>query len=134
LHYQYGSDKVEVLAGDVSDFSLAKKAVELAIGRWGRLDALVVNHGGLDPVKKVADSTPEEWRSAFDVNVFSAVGLVSYFLFLIRFFFWGSLHDERARRVTHPLRCHMRISGYSSMLFLSKDSKDRNMLKFIQAS
>jgi NAD(P)-dependent dehydrogenase (short-subunit alcohol dehydrogenase family) len=75
-----------VLAGDVSDFSLAKKAVELAIGRWGRLDALVVNHGGLDPVKKVADSTPEEWRSAFDVNVFSAVGLVSYFPLLIRLF------------------------------------------------
>jgi len=65
-----------VLAGDVSDFSLAKKAVELALDRWGRLDALIVNHGTLDPVKKVADSSPEEWRSAFDVNVFSAVGLV----------------------------------------------------------
>lgn len=45
----------------------------------GRLDALIVNHGTLNPVKRVADSTPKEWRSAFDVNVFSAVGLVSYF-------------------------------------------------------
>ncbi|EAT90750.1 hypothetical protein HBH56_190650 [Parastagonospora nodorum] len=76
LHYQYGSEQVEVLAGDLADSSLPRKAVELALGRWGRLDALIVNHGGLDPVKKVADSTAEEWRSAFDVNVFSAVGLV----------------------------------------------------------
>lgn len=36
LHYQYGSECVEVLAGDVSDFSLAKKAVELAKERWGK--------------------------------------------------------------------------------------------------
>jgi NAD(P)-dependent dehydrogenase (short-subunit alcohol dehydrogenase family) len=77
LHYQYGSERVEVLAGDMSDFSLAKKAVELAHARWGRLDALVVNHGGLDPVKKVADSSAEEWRAAFDGNVFGVVGLVS---------------------------------------------------------
>lgn len=77
LHYQYGSERVEVLAGDLADFGLAKKAVQLANDRWGRLDSLIVNHGTLDPVKKVADSSPEEWSRAFDVNVFSAVGLVS---------------------------------------------------------
>ncbi|KAH7380626.1 short chain dehydrogenase [Pyrenochaeta sp. MPI-SDFR-AT-0127] len=76
LHYQYGSENVEVLAGDVSDFSLANKAVELANDRWGRLDSLIVNHGTLDPVKKIADSSPQEWSKAFDVNVFSAVGLI----------------------------------------------------------
>jgi NADP-dependent 3-hydroxy acid dehydrogenase YdfG len=83
LHYQYGSEQVEVLAGDMADFSLSKKAVDLALSRWGRLDAVVVNHGGLDPVKKVADSSPEEWKGAFDVNVFSAVGLVSLAIFLL---------------------------------------------------
>jgi NAD(P)-dependent dehydrogenase (short-subunit alcohol dehydrogenase family) len=36
-----------------------------------------VNHGSLDPVKKIADSSVEEWRKGFDVNVFSAIGLVS---------------------------------------------------------
>ncbi|KAF2644716.1 NAD(P)-binding protein [Massarina eburnea CBS 473.64] len=76
LHYQYGSERVEVLAGDLSDFSLAQKAVALANERWGRLDGLIVNHGSLDPVQKIADTTPEEWRKGFDVNVFSAVGLV----------------------------------------------------------
>jgi NAD(P)-dependent dehydrogenase (short-subunit alcohol dehydrogenase family) len=66
----------------MSDFSLSKKAVDLALDRWGRLDGVIVNHGALDPVKKVADSSPEEWREAFDVNVFSAVGLVSFLSFI----------------------------------------------------
>jgi hypothetical protein len=43
----------------------------------------VCNHGGLEPVKKVADSTPEEWREAFGGNVFGVVGLVSFDVFLI---------------------------------------------------
>jgi NADP-dependent 3-hydroxy acid dehydrogenase YdfG len=93
LRSQYGSDKVAVLAGDMSDASLPEKAVALANEKWGRLDSLIINHGSLDPVKKVADSTAEEWRKAFDVNVFSAVGLVSIpprFLRLSRSFFFSS--------------------------------------------
>jgi NAD(P)-dependent dehydrogenase (short-subunit alcohol dehydrogenase family) len=66
-----------VLAGDVSDPKLATRAVQLALDRWGRLDALVLNHGTLEPCKKVGDSTVEEWRGAFDVNVFGCVGMVS---------------------------------------------------------
>ena len=60
----------------MSDPSLTAKAVEVAKSRWGRLDSLVINHGSLDPVKKVGESSVEEWRKAFDVNVFSALGLV----------------------------------------------------------
>lgn len=60
----------------MSNPSISKRAVELAQERWGRLDAVIVNHGTLDPVKKVADAGVEEWRKGFDVNVFSAVGLV----------------------------------------------------------
>jgi len=61
----------------MADASLPQKAVDLANERWGRIDSLIVNHGTLDPVKKVADSSAEEWRKGFDVNVFSAVGMVS---------------------------------------------------------
>jgi NADP-dependent 3-hydroxy acid dehydrogenase YdfG len=78
---QHGADRVEVLAGDAADTALAPKLVARALERWGRLDALIVNHGALDPVKKVADSSPAEWRDAFDINVFSAVGLVCRLLF-----------------------------------------------------
>ncbi|KAH7138989.1 hypothetical protein B0J11DRAFT_32427 [Dendryphion nanum] len=75
LHFQY-PDQVEVLAGDVSDFALGEKAVEIAVSRWGRLDSVIVNHGTLDPVKKVADVGVEEWRRAFDVNVFAGIAVI----------------------------------------------------------
>lgn len=74
LKAQY-PDQVTYVAGDLSDFPLSKKAVDLAISTWKRLDAVIVNHGVLDPVKKLADSTAEEWRSAFDKTFFSAVAL-----------------------------------------------------------
>lgn len=74
LESQY-PNQVAFVAGDLSDFPLSKKAVDLAISTWKRLDAVIVNHGVLDPVKKVADSTAEEWRSAFDKTFFSAVSL-----------------------------------------------------------
>jgi NAD(P)-dependent dehydrogenase (short-subunit alcohol dehydrogenase family) len=68
---------VEVLAGDLQDLELGKRAVNICVDRWGRVDAVVVNHGTLEPVKKVADTEASEWAEAFGVNVFSAVALVS---------------------------------------------------------
>lgn len=65
-----------MLAGDMADPALPKRAVDLANERWGRLDSVIVNHGTLDPVKKVAETSAEEWKKGFDINVFSAVGLV----------------------------------------------------------
>lgn len=69
---------MQLLSGDLSDFSVGKQAADLAASAWGRLDGLVVNHGVLEPVKKIADTDPEEWRAAFDVNVFSAAALVRF--------------------------------------------------------
>ncbi|TIA39874.1 NAD(P)-binding protein [Aureobasidium pullulans] len=68
--------QVEVLAGDLSDLSLGQKAADLAKSKWNRLDGVIVNHGILDPVKRVANVEAEEWRNLFDVNVFSAIALV----------------------------------------------------------
>lgn len=75
LEKQY-SGQVAVLTGDLADFSLGPKAVELAKAHWQRLDGIIVNHGVLDPVKRLADSSAEEWRAAYDINLFSAVALV----------------------------------------------------------
>lgn len=74
LEKQY-SGQVAVLSGDLADFSLGAKAVELAISRWQTLDGLIVNHGVLDPVKRLADSTAEEWRAAYDVTFFPAIAM-----------------------------------------------------------
>lgn len=74
LESQY-KNQVGVLAGDLSDFSLGDKAVSLAKEKFQSLDGLIVNHGVLDPVKRVTFSSADEWRAAFDVNFFSAVAI-----------------------------------------------------------
>ena len=76
--------QVAVLAGDFSDPSLGTKAVELATSRWGCLDGVVVNHGTLGTVGKIADASTQEWSAAFNVNFFSAVALVQAALPLLR--------------------------------------------------
>ncbi len=67
---------MEIVTGDAADPRLATDLVSIATSRFGRLDSLIINHGTLDPVKKIADSTPAEWRAAYDINVFSAIGMV----------------------------------------------------------
>jgi NAD(P)-dependent dehydrogenase (short-subunit alcohol dehydrogenase family) len=60
----------------MADPSLPQKAISLTLEKFGRIDSLIINHGTLDPVKKVSESSAEEWRKAFDINVFSAVGMI----------------------------------------------------------
>lgn len=61
----------------MSDFSVGTKAAEVIKSKFaGKLDGLIVNHGILEPVKRVADVEADEWRRSFDVNVFSAVAMV----------------------------------------------------------
>lgn len=63
---------------DLADFSIAKKAVDLALEQWGRIEGIVVNHAVATPISTVADCDVEEWRKAFDIIFFSAVALVSF--------------------------------------------------------
>ena len=76
LQSQYPK-QVQFVAGDLADFSIGKKAVDLAVEQYGRLDGLIVNHGILAPVTRVGDSEAEAWRKNFDVNFFSAIAVVS---------------------------------------------------------
>lgn len=41
LKSQYPDDQVQVLSGDLTDFSFAKKAVELASSKWENLDGMM---------------------------------------------------------------------------------------------
>lgn len=76
LKSQYNK-QVEVLNGDLADFSLAQRAVDLALKSFGRLDGMVLNHGILGQVGKVAQGDLQEWKHGFDVNFISLVGFVS---------------------------------------------------------
>jgi NAD(P)-dependent dehydrogenase (short-subunit alcohol dehydrogenase family) len=76
---------VEVLSADLSDLSVGKKAVELAVSSFGRLDGLVLNHGSLGPVGRIADFDAEAWKTGYDTNFFSAVAFVSEEILLEEF-------------------------------------------------
>lgn len=69
-------DQVLPLAEDLSSLTVGKTIVESTLRKWSRIDGVVINHGTLDPIKRVADMSAEEWRSAFDINAFSGIGLV----------------------------------------------------------
>ena len=72
------TDQIRVVAGDVKDCTLPSRTVELAIKEFGRLDGIVINHGVMTKASRIEDSSLEEWKSDFDVNVFSVVAFVGY--------------------------------------------------------
>ena len=93
-------NQVRTLAGDVNDLSLATKAVNIATTDFGGLDGIVINHGAIFGVNKVADCDIDEWREMFEINFFSAVAFVS--LDMGRY--WpASLMSRRPRQ--HYLHC-----------------------------
>ncbi|KAF4471223.1 corticosteroid 11-beta-dehydrogenase [Fusarium albosuccineum] len=67
-------DQVQFIAGDIVDPQLPTKLTDLAVSSFGKIDGLVINHGTLTP-KRFADTTVEEWKQVYDVNVFSGVAM-----------------------------------------------------------
>lgn len=48
----------------------------LAVNAFGQLDGVVVNHGALTPITRLSNSSIEDWKKAYDINVFSGLALV----------------------------------------------------------
>lgn len=62
------ADRVAVIPGDVGTPEGARAAVEAVVGRFGRLDALICNHGVGDSAP-VGDETPEGWEQTMRINL-----------------------------------------------------------------
>ncbi|EPY50090.1 hypothetical protein SPOG_03559 [Schizosaccharomyces cryophilus OY26] len=60
--------------GDVT--KTAQSSVETAISKFGRLDAIVLNAGLVNPISKIEDADVNQWRTLFEVNFFSVVETV----------------------------------------------------------
>ncbi|KAK2732963.1 hypothetical protein FQN57_002332 [Myotisia sp. PD_48] len=75
LKNKYGN-LVEILPGDATDTPTAREAVALALKSYGRLDGLILNHGVLEPVTRLEQTDVEQWKKAYDVNLFSLVEFV----------------------------------------------------------
>ncbi|KAI9669637.1 MAG: hypothetical protein M1831_007333 [Alyxoria varia] len=78
LQEEYGEDRVQVHAGDLTnaDAGTTRAMINLAVEKWGKLDALVLNHGAVEPVERIENLEMTEWKEAFDVNFFSALALI----------------------------------------------------------
>lgn len=70
------SNQVQVLAGDLKDSSLAQKAVDVAVKYFGGLNGVIVNHGAMLPVQKLADCSLQDWNTSLNINFLSAVAFV----------------------------------------------------------
>ena len=59
--------EVETIAGDVSVTADARRMIEAAVDRFGRLDVLVAN-AGIIPLADILESTVEEWDQVMAVD------------------------------------------------------------------
>lgn len=60
--------KALAVACDVTRYSDCETVVKRCIDEFGRLDILVNNAGVIDPIARLADSDPEQWGLAADIN------------------------------------------------------------------
>jgi NAD(P)-dependent dehydrogenase (short-subunit alcohol dehydrogenase family) len=65
---QLADDDVAALCADAADADTARRAVELALTRFGRLD-VVVNNAGRFLLKPIVDTTDDEWDGLMTTNV-----------------------------------------------------------------
>ncbi|OTA79054.1 hypothetical protein M434DRAFT_402149 [Hypoxylon sp. CO27-5] len=75
LKMQYASS-VDFVAVDLADLKVASSIIQSALEAFGKIDGIVLNHGVLSPITKISESSAEEWRRAYDINVFSSVALI----------------------------------------------------------
>ncbi len=54
---------------DVSNYTQVDAAFEAAAARFGGVDVLVNNAGVIDPISMLANSDPEGWSKAIDINL-----------------------------------------------------------------
>lgn len=76
LKSSYPAGRIETMSGDMGELGVGALAVQKCLEVFGRLDALVVNHGVLEPVARVEYADVEAWKKCFNINYFSAVEMV----------------------------------------------------------
>lgn len=66
---EFGKERALAVTCDVSRFWEVEAAVRVAAETFGRLDVLINNAGVIEPISLLADSDPEGWGHAIDVNL-----------------------------------------------------------------
>ncbi|WP_066952619.1 SDR family NAD(P)-dependent oxidoreductase [Streptomyces lushanensis] len=109
------------IAADVTEPGGELRVVETVLERFGRLDGLVNNVGGLNSRASFLDVTDEQWKATFELNFFSATRFTRAVLPALLERGEGSLvhvASEAARFPDYPLVDY--AATKTAMLSLSK--------------
>ncbi|HEY1264446.1 MAG TPA: SDR family NAD(P)-dependent oxidoreductase [Terriglobales bacterium] len=76
---ELGADHCAAIQFDLAGTETARRLIEAAVQRFGRLDILVVNHGVWPPDDAPIDQLPDaQWRNTLAVNLDSVFALVKH--------------------------------------------------------
>ncbi|KAK6463248.1 glucose/ribitol dehydrogenase [Scheffersomyces coipomensis] len=76
IEQKFGSDRVGIVVGDVTDPETTKAAVKLAISKFGQINSVIANAGVLDPVGPIEKTDLSKWKTLYDVNFFAVVDII----------------------------------------------------------
>lgn len=93
------------VAGDLSDQSVAKAVIDLAIERFGRVDVLVNNAGG-GIIKPFVEQTPETLKATIDRNLWTVLWCSWYAAPIMRAQSYGRIVNIGADSVRNGLWDH----------------------------
>ncbi len=68
-HLRSATGRLHPIIADVADPLACARVVGETVAAFGRLDALVNNAGMLEPVARIANGDPAQWRYNLDVNL-----------------------------------------------------------------
>lgn len=99
-----GETGAEILtrALDVTDHAQVRAFVAASAERFGRLDICVANAGG-PPAKSFAETTPEDWQNATELNFLSTVYLAQETLPVMKARKWGRFIAITSMTVKQPV-------------------------------
>lgn len=79
LAAELGTENCAAVACNLSGSETAQALVEAAVGRFGRLDILVANHGVWPPEDTPIDRMPDaQWQSTLAINLDSVFALIKH--------------------------------------------------------
>jgi len=73
---RYLGGKPLIVTADVSNYDACRSVVELTLGRFGRIDALVNNAGIIQPISSVSRAEPDAWRYNIEVNLLGPFNMI----------------------------------------------------------
>lgn len=90
------------VVADVCRDDDVEHVVKSVFGRFGRIDALINNCGGIGRVAEFAELSLEEWSAVYDLNVLSGVRFVKSCLPLMQAQQWGRIVFLASELATEP--------------------------------